>query len=263
MLGAELGLPDEIVWYLDRFENGWLWLIVASVILHLAVPFWLLLFRDVKQDPRRLAGVAGLLLVMRYVENYWTIKPAFPSPRIAVHWLDAAAPVAIGGLWLGTLMLRLRSNIRDIAPESAVVVLSMVPPDEGEHTALRLGATAYLDKGMGNDEIVAAMTAFRADRRPSTVMNRIAKGFTDEEIRAIADWLAAGRRYTEGDIFRSAAVRPGMIASWIAATMSPPPPSGSSRSSRTCGSGPDGSNPGLGNQNGRRPRVRADLVPHG
>ncbi|HET9508068.1 MAG TPA: cytosine permease [Gaiellaceae bacterium] len=32
----------------------------------------------------------------------------------------------------------------------------------------------------------------------------------------LADWLAAGARYTEGDIFRSAAVRPGMIASWIA-----------------------------------------------
>jgi nucleobase:cation symporter-1, NCS1 family len=32
----------------------------------------------------------------------------------------------------------------------------------------------------------------------------------------LADWLAAGARYTERDIFRSAAVRPGMIASWIA-----------------------------------------------
>ena len=109
-------LPDEIVWYLERFENGWLWLIVACVVLHLAVPFWLLLFRDVKQDPRRLAAVAGLLLVMRYVENYWTIKPVFHSPRVTVHWLDAAALVAIGGLWLGTLMLRLRSHIREIAP---------------------------------------------------------------------------------------------------------------------------------------------------
>lgn len=32
----------------------------------------------------------------------------------------------------------------------------------------------------------------------------------------LADWLAAGARYTQGDIFRSAAVRPGMIGSWIA-----------------------------------------------
>jgi cytochrome subunit of sulfide dehydrogenase len=40
------------------------------------------------------------------------------------------------------------------------------------------------------DEIIAAMLAFRSDERPSTVMGRIAKGFSDDEIRAIAVWLA-------------------------------------------------------------------------
>ena len=41
------------------------------------------------------------------------------------------------------------------------------------------------------DEIIAAMLAFRSGERPSTVMGRIAKGFSDDEIRAIAIWLAA------------------------------------------------------------------------
>ena len=40
-------------------------------------------------------------------------------------------------------------------------------------------------------EIIAAMQAFRGGERPSTVMGRIAKGFSDDEIRAIAVWLAA------------------------------------------------------------------------
>jgi cytochrome subunit of sulfide dehydrogenase len=35
------------------------------------------------------------------------------------------------------------------------------------------------------------MQAFKTGQRPSTVMGRIAKGFSDEEIRAIAVWLAA------------------------------------------------------------------------
>ncbi|MFG1411122.1 c-type cytochrome [Xanthobacter sp. VTT E-85241] len=43
-------------------------------------------------------------------------------------------------------------------------------------------------------EIVADMQAFRTGARPTTVMDRIAKGFTDEETRAIADWIAAGSR---------------------------------------------------------------------
>lgn len=38
--------------------------------------------------------------------------------------------------------------------------------------------------------IVAEMAAFRSGEREATVMGRIAKGFTDDETRAIADWLA-------------------------------------------------------------------------
>jgi len=39
-------------------------------------------------------------------------------------------------------------------------------------------------------EIISAMQGFRSGERPSTVMGRISKGFTDDEIRAIAAWLA-------------------------------------------------------------------------
>ncbi len=48
-------------------------------------------------------------------------------------------------------------------------------------------------RGRDPAEIVAAMQAFRSGERPSTVMGRIAKGFSDDETRAIAAWLAAQR----------------------------------------------------------------------
>ena len=38
---------------------------------------------------------------------------------------------------------------------------------------------------------VRALEDFRAGTRPGTVMDRIAKGFTDAEIQAIAAWFAA------------------------------------------------------------------------
>jgi cytochrome c553 len=37
------------------------------------------------------------------------------------------------------------------------------------------------------------MQAFRTGARPATVMDRIAKGFSDEETRAIATWLGQKR----------------------------------------------------------------------
>lgn len=46
-------------------------------------------------------------------------------------------------------------------------------------------------KGRSADDILAAMAAFRAGSKPATVMNRIAKGYTDDELKPIAAWLAA------------------------------------------------------------------------
>ena len=37
-------------------------------------------------------------------------------------------------------------------------------------------------------DIVSQMAAFKAGQRPGTIMDRIAKGFSDDEIRAIAAW---------------------------------------------------------------------------
>jgi len=45
--------------------------------------------------------------------------------------------------------------------------------------------------GRSPSDIVTAVAAFRSGQRPATVMDRIAKGFTDDEIKAIADWYGA------------------------------------------------------------------------
>jgi cytochrome subunit of sulfide dehydrogenase len=47
--------------------------------------------------------------------------------------------------------------------------------------------------GRPAEEIVAAMQAFRTGERAATVMDRIAKGFSAEETRAIAAWLSGQR----------------------------------------------------------------------
>jgi len=58
-------------------------------------------------------------------------------------------------------------------------------------------ASASIDTAAGRligrspTDIVAAVAAFRSGQRPATVMDRIAKGFTDDEIKAIADWYGA------------------------------------------------------------------------
>lgn len=47
--------------------------------------------------------------------------------------------------------------------------------------------------GLDRAVILRAMQEFRSGQRAATVMDRIAKGFTDEEIQAIAAWYATQR----------------------------------------------------------------------
>jgi cytochrome subunit of sulfide dehydrogenase len=39
--------------------------------------------------------------------------------------------------------------------------------------------------------VVRQMLEFKADRRPATIMSRVAKSYSDEQIAAIADYLAS------------------------------------------------------------------------
>ena len=47
--------------------------------------------------------------------------------------------------------------------------------------------------GIDRAAIVRAMQEFRSVQRAATVMDRIAQGFTDEEVQAIAAWYASQR----------------------------------------------------------------------
>ena len=52
------------------------------------------------------------------------------------------------------------------------------------------GATVPGLAGRARDDIVGAMTQFRDGKRPATVMHQIAKGYSDAEITALAEYFA-------------------------------------------------------------------------
>jgi hypothetical protein len=115
-------LPEEIPWYLERFEKGtqWRWIGVALILLHFVLPFLLLLSRDLKHNRRRLMAVAWLLIAMRFVDLLWLIAPEFlggHEGQAASHGLSiasyinyTAAVIGVGGLWLGWFFYQLRQR---------------------------------------------------------------------------------------------------------------------------------------------------------
>lgn len=47
--------------------------------------------------------------------------------------------------------------------------------------------------GYDRDAFIAVWEEFRANERPATIMNRIARGYSDEEVAALADYFASLR----------------------------------------------------------------------
>jgi hypothetical protein len=105
-------LPEEITWYKVRLTGGWRTVGLALLLFHFVLPFLLLLSRDLKRQGRTLALVASAVLVMRYVDLYWLVAPSFPENAggLRFHWLDLAAPLAVGGLWLAEFLRQLKSR---------------------------------------------------------------------------------------------------------------------------------------------------------
>ncbi len=97
-------LPEEVTFYLNRTEGGWKWISAALVIGHFALPFVLLLSRDLKRDAGRLGRVAVLLLAMRWFDLYWFAAPAWGHGEGAhglhLHWLDLTSVLGLGGVFL-------------------------------------------------------------------------------------------------------------------------------------------------------------------
>src|SRR6516164_3324731 len=93
-------LPEEIHWYLSRIHHGWQWVAAGLITFQFFVPFFLLLARFRKRRIRSIATIALLVLLMRVVDTYWIITPAFYGNHVTLHWLDFFALVGIGGVWL-------------------------------------------------------------------------------------------------------------------------------------------------------------------
>lgn len=46
-------------------------------------------------------------------------------------------------------------------------------------------------KGLPADYLVSTMKAFKSGKRPASIMNRIAKGYTDDQIMAVAKYFSS------------------------------------------------------------------------
>jgi len=118
-------ISEETPFYVQRLHGGWGVIAVVLVVFHFALPFALLLSRPLKRNAGRLAMVAGLMLVMQLVDLFWLLGPDLLTQGhghapLQLHWMDLAAVLGLGGLWLFLFARQVRT--RPILPLGETLV---------------------------------------------------------------------------------------------------------------------------------------------
>ena len=96
-------LPDEIVWYIKRWNGGWGWVGVILLVGHFCLPFLLLLSQTLKRNPRTILAIAIYIIVVHVVDVFSLVEANFADVKhvtLNLSWLDIVSPIGFGGLWL-------------------------------------------------------------------------------------------------------------------------------------------------------------------
>ena len=93
------------------------------------------------------------------------------------------------------LLALVLAGTASLSVSAQVVALTLPPPGAsscgGCHAPPGGATTVPPLAGRSVEDIIRLMAAFRSGSQPSTVMDRIAKGFSEAETEAIAAWYAS------------------------------------------------------------------------
>lgn len=103
-------IPEETLWFHQRWEGSWKVVTLMIVFGHFCLPFLALITRAAKRNLKFLGVVAVWMLFIHWVDLYWIIMPnmgvhqaagaAVVEPGYHLSWMDLTTMVGIGGIFL-------------------------------------------------------------------------------------------------------------------------------------------------------------------
>jgi hypothetical protein len=117
-------IPEETIWFRERWQDSWKLVSLVIVFGHFALPFVILMTRAAKRSLPVLAIAAGWILLMRWVDIYWLVLPNLHHHGAHLSWMDVTTMIGIGGLFLWFFWRRYTSHaavpVQDPALEASI-----------------------------------------------------------------------------------------------------------------------------------------------
>src|SRR5215472_10992838 len=132
-------LTEEIRWYLERAHGHWKIIATGLIFFHFVLPFAIMLSRNLKRQPRKLAFMAVWIMIVRLVDLFWLVQPSFHDKGVSgevlapLTWqvvvMNIVNVLAIGGLWLTAFYWQLGK--RSLMPVNDPEFIEVLEPKHG------------------------------------------------------------------------------------------------------------------------------------
>lgn len=104
-------IPEETIWYIVRWENGWHIVTMSLVIIHFTIPFLVLTLRSIKRNFTAMKIIASWVFIMHFVDMFWLTAPTFAhGHEPSVSWMAITVLLGIGGLFIWNVWQNLISH---------------------------------------------------------------------------------------------------------------------------------------------------------
>lgn len=105
-------LPEETIWFLQRWDGGWMYVSIGLIIVHFIIPYFGLLSQPSKMNPKRLLIMSVWIMFAHIYDLYWIIMPAYNPDGVVLGWMELGFPlVAVGLIILIFSMKAKRENL--------------------------------------------------------------------------------------------------------------------------------------------------------
>jgi len=95
-------IPEEINWFLQRWEGPWKYISYSLIFGHFVIPFIVLIFYRLKRNKAVLTVLGALILAMHWIDMYWLVMPNYfrvegVEALSLLSWTDFSLVLAMGG----------------------------------------------------------------------------------------------------------------------------------------------------------------------
>jgi len=93
-------LPEETLWFLQKWEGSWAVFSILLMIIHFLVPYIILMSQPSKMDPKKLKFISVWLLFAHLFDLFWIVMPEMPGMEhgYSFSWIDLLFPIFVVGV---------------------------------------------------------------------------------------------------------------------------------------------------------------------